>query len=169
MGRNIVTRPQPTNCGHFGLCPSCNRPLSKDRSKQLTWIANGFAAFFVLLALGFVWCVRNPYAIQNALAPFASVTPGKVVTVAAPDTLIAGTKPVTFKQFQSLRIGMSLQQARRILGTPGVCCATERIEGASTSLCQWQNRDGSNISAEFRDGKLAFKASLGLKPRSVRK
>ncbi len=164
-----MTGTQPTDSRQFGLCPSCNRPLSKDRSKQLTWVVNGLAAFFVLLALGFVWCARNPFAIQNALAPFVSVTPGEVVTVVAPDTLIAGGKKVTFKQFQSLRIGMNLQQVRQVLGTSGVCCTTGRVEGISTSLYQWQNRDGSNISVEFRADKLAFKANMGLKPRSVPK
>lgn len=165
--RNSMIGTQPADDQKFGLCPSCNRPLSKDRSRQLTWVVNGLAVFFVLLALGFVWCARNPYALQNALAPFVSVAPGKVVTVAAPDTLLKSNSRVTFKQFRSLRAGMSLEQARRVLGTPGVCCGTERVEGVSTSLYQWQNRDGSNISVEFRADKLAFKTNFGLKPRPV--
>jgi hypothetical protein len=163
-----VRHTQPLNAEESGNCPSCNKPLSKDRSKQLTWLANGFCALVIVSALTSVYMVRNP-DVYRRLLPSVSAPPTSNIALHTPSVPYApiahNTNGVTATQFKSLKVGMNYKQVRKIMGSEGTRTGKTEIEGVPTSMYLWQNLNGSNVSVEMRSNKLALKTNFHITPK----
>jgi hypothetical protein len=69
---------------------------------------------------------------------------------------------ITRAEFESLKPGMSMDEATQIVGVKG----TENIQtdtfGRSLTVVSWQNIGGTVATASFTDGKLQSKFQVGL-------
>jgi hypothetical protein len=151
---------QPIDTEEFGNCPTCDRPLSKDRSTQLTWLVNGFCALVVFGALVSIYMVRNPDIYRRLLPSVSAPAPS------TPSASIAhNANGVTATQFKNLKVGMNYKQVRKIMGSEGTRTGKTEIAGVPTSMYLWQNSNGSNVNVEMRRDKLAFKTSFHIMPK----
>jgi len=69
---------------------------------------------------------------------------------------------VTKAEYDKLRKGMSLGDARRIIGASGEELSRNDLAGTSTVMYGWTNSNGSNMNAMFQNDKLIQKAQFGL-------
>jgi hypothetical protein len=67
---------------------------------------------------------------------------------------------VTYGDFRSMRPGMTYQQVAGVIGHPGsVLREGESVEGGivpegGKAVYVWKNKDGSNMTAAFKDDRL---------------
>ena len=159
---------QPLDAKELGNCPTCNKPLSKDRTNQLTWLANGFCALVIIGGLTIVYMVRNP-EVYRRLLPSASVPSTPNIAFRAPSTSYAAiahnTNSVTAEQFKKLKVGMNYNQVSKIMGSEGTRTGKTAVAGVPTSMYLWQNPNGSNVGVEMRGNKLAFKTNFHIDPK----
>jgi hypothetical protein len=75
----------------------------------------------------------------------------------------AATPVVTLAEFEKVEVGMSLDEAARIIGARGVEQSRNELAGTVTVLVEWRNADLSAMNAIFQGGKLVQKSQVGLK------
>ena len=69
---------------------------------------------------------------------------------------------ITMSKYEQLETGISYRQAVTIIGAEGKELSRSTVADYSTVMYAWQNRDGSNMSAMFQNGRLVNKAQFGL-------
>jgi hypothetical protein len=69
---------------------------------------------------------------------------------------------VTMSEYNNLQAGITLQQAKSIVGDAGKESVRSDIAGINTVIQMWQNADGSNMNATFQNDSLVLKAQFGL-------
>ena len=70
---------------------------------------------------------------------------------------------VTLGEFNQLRIGMTYEQAKAIIGAEGALMTESDLAGAKTAGYQWDNADGSNAMLVFHDDKIMVKSQVRLR------
>lgn len=70
---------------------------------------------------------------------------------------------VTMAKYESLKTGMSYEDAKAILGSDGQEMSRNEIGNITTVMYSWSNFEGTNMNAIFQNGKLASKSQFGLK------
>lgn len=77
---------------------------------------------------------------------------------------------ITLDEFNRLQIGMSYDEACRVVGAQGTLQSENQIAGVPgavpdvhTVMYAWQNGDGSNANAIFQNGRLLQRAQFGLR------
>jgi hypothetical protein len=66
---------------------------------------------------------------------------------------------VTLSEFNHLRIGMTYDQAKAIIGAEGALMTN----AGKTAGYQWDNADGSNAMLVFHDDKIMVKSQVKLR------
>lgn len=91
------------------------------------------------------------------------------VTVAVLAGVLWHNRPdvITLAEFEALQVGQSIEQCNEIIGSAGnpvlEMDLSEAVKGMpNLDGYQWLNRDGSNATASFQNGKLYAKFQLGL-------
>lgn len=80
------------------------------------------------------------------------------VFVVLPVGLYLTVPPIATKaEYAQLQEGMTLAQARAIVGDEGVETAGEQSEHHNRYVFTWTNHDGSQLEAVFENGKLVSK------------
>lgn len=71
---------------------------------------------------------------------------------------------ITMSTFDQLQTGMTMRECVDIIGTAGVQQDLTYIQESALTITThiWQNKDGSNIMAQFENGRLSTKAQAGL-------
>jgi hypothetical protein len=71
---------------------------------------------------------------------------------------------ITMGSFEQLKTGMTVRECADIIGTPGAQQDLTYIQESGLTITThiWQNNDGSNIMAQFENGRLSTKAQAGL-------
>jgi hypothetical protein len=164
----VLTINQPntflSNDDPLGLCETCGNSLSKSKDKQLAFICNGIAVFFVLLAMLAVAYVFSPASFAGFTARFKT----QDVTVPIPtkqvvlEALYHNSSDVTMKHFLKLKAGMKYEEVCQITGSEGTLVGNSKVSGVTNKFYLWQNPSGSNMGVEFRNGKLAVKTRYNL-------
>ena len=75
----------------------------------------------------------------------------------------AKADPVTVEKYHQVQTGMNYNQVVGIIGVKGVELSRVEIEGISTVVVSWSNRNGSNMNVTFQGGQVVAKAQFGLK------
>lgn len=78
---------------------------------------------------------------------------------------IRGSEPpiVTLAEYEQIREGMTYEQVKTIIGTPGQELSRSDLAGYTTVMYSWSNTNGSNMNAMFQNGRLVNKAQFGLR------
>jgi hypothetical protein len=71
---------------------------------------------------------------------------------------------ITLDEYEQLRIGMSYKECVNALGATGYQQDLTYIRESRLTITTyiWQNQDGSNVMAEFENGRLTTKVQAGL-------
>lgn len=105
----------------------------------------------------FITALLLATACQPA-APPATEADTEATTEAAPVV-----EAYTLAQFEAIETGMTLEEVEADLG-PGELVSSMAIEGMEDStVYQWANADGSNITLSFTGDALTSTAQFGLK------
>lgn len=77
----------------------------------------------------------------------------------------ANNPTMTLAEFNSLKTGMTYDEAVKIIGGGGTLSSESEVAGIKTSMYTWDGEGdfGANANAMFQDGKLVQKAQFGLK------
>jgi len=82
----------------------------------------------------------------------------------APSSIGRSEAPVvTLAEYEQVREGMTYEQVRSIIGTPGQELSRSDLAGYTTVMYSWSNPNGSNMNAMFQNGRLVNKAQFGLR------
>lgn len=82
----------------------------------------------------------------------------------APSSLRGSDPPVvTLAEYEQIREGMTYEQVRTVIGTPGEELSRSDLAGYTTVMYSWSNPNGSNMNAMFQNGRLVNKAQFGLR------
>lgn len=71
----------------------------------------------------------------------------------------------TLAEYNRIRVGMSYDEVREIIGAQGTEMSRNPIGGIATVMYSWRGAGiaGANMNAVFQDGKLVDKAQFGLR------
>ena len=75
---------------------------------------------------------------------------------------ITPTHKYTLVQYEKIKLGMTYEEVKNILGEGKVWWSSE-IKGLKVALYEWENEDGSTINLMFQEGKVSTKNKLGFK------
>jgi hypothetical protein len=156
----------------FGVCPACNKPLSKTADARIARLVNSICLVIGVMALMLVWSLRNPGQVQQqmqvALSPWrtawASGRQSGAGVYGGRRRAHHNVRQVTARQFHRLKPAMNYRRVKSILRASGTRTGQTRAAGVLTEIYLWQNPDGSNVSVVFRNHKLAAKAQFHLEP-----
>lgn len=73
------------------------------------------------------------------------------------------TPAVTMAQFKALKTGMTYDQVKKVMGSPGEETSNSSVAGVTMQMYSWGNLNGSNMILTFTNGKLDSKTQIGLK------
>ena len=112
------------------------------------------AAFVILAVLAAVLILTLARHRETAERQEPPVSSGPVVRSAA-----------TLAEYNRIRVGMSYDEVREIIGAQGTEMSRNPIGGITTVMYSWRGAGiaGANMNAVFQDGKLVDKAQFGLR------
>jgi hypothetical protein len=113
--------------------------------------------------------VNDRRAVMRQRSPRVSrvVLLAVATAVAVVAVLYARSPGISLAQFDALQTGMSVAEARGVMGSDGAVVLdyhgpNDLIGFKDATNIQWVNRDGSNAVAGFIEGVLQFKVQVGL-------
>lgn len=85
-----------------------------------------------------------------------------LVIILASSLLVGCGDKITLEQYKQIETGMSYEKVVEILGQ-GEEVSSSEVSDIKTTMYQWINSDGSNISVTLQNEKVVSKAQAGLK------
>jgi hypothetical protein len=120
-------------------------------------------AYWIICGL-FVMGVANSIQDKMDARATASQTAATTQTAQAVKPKPAAKCGATLKEYMSLSIGISVSDAKRIIGCAGEELSRVAFGGQESVMISWPGEAGlfSNMNATFSSGRLTSKAQLGL-------
>ena len=81
----------------------------------------------------------------------------KVVPGAPPSSVPLAQPPITEELVERVQLGMTLDEARQILGSAGTQIPREVKHVQGVTRFAWRNADGSYLMLDSKDNKIAMK------------
>lgn len=125
-------------------------------------------ALFLLVLINFGCGVdgeRNTQInVERESLPTQSAPNSNAQSVNPPANLSSGVKyKLTMEKFNSLKEGMSYEEAVKIIGGEGSKMPEAENDKDKGVTYKWDGEDFSTIFATFKDNKLTYKTNVGLK------
>ena len=128
-------------------------------------VAVGIVLAVAVLVL---WVMRDELRPDPPRITHSTVQPMKGATLRSWEDEAASRPapepPITLREFQRIRAGMTYPEVVDVLGELGEEMSRTSIPGIPTTVMYgWSNPDGSNLNAMFQGGDLIQKAQFGLR------
>jgi outer membrane protein assembly factor BamE (lipoprotein component of BamABCDE complex) len=78
----------------------------------------------------------------------------------------SGASDVSTEKFSKLELGMSYEQVKAIMGSPGTTLSETKSGSFSSASYEWKGDKFARISVRFTNDELTYKSQSGLSPAS---